>query len=314
MSSENMIDLERVIKVYFDPGTRLNITALNGVELSIPEGNFDVVVGPSGSGKSTLLNILGGFTTATSGVVKIKDRILNTLSNSERSNFRRKNVGVMWQDPSNNVFPGISVMKNILYSLDIHGSNKREGKAKAKEMLREVGLTERENHSVNRLSGGELQRASLICTLVNDPLILLADEPTGSLDLTTSISVMDLLKDMTKEAASTCLIVTHDPLFERVADSVHRLYDGNITGKYEYNQKLTVDEYIEHRLFNLLKGYTAIEGEDAELLIYVQKDGRLQLPEDVLDQIGGSPSEYYNVHVNDDRSILLTPKESSKKK
>ncbi|MCH7823822.1 MAG: ABC transporter ATP-binding protein [Acidobacteria bacterium] len=215
------------IRKSYRRGTK-NIFALNGLSFDIRAGEFLSIVGRSGSGKSTLLNLLGGLDRVSEGSIRIKDKELSTMSRHELALHRRFTVGMVFQ--SFNLLPSRDAIDNVSMPMAFAGRPRRERKQRARELLDRVGLAERADHRPDELSGGEAQRVAIARALANDPEILLADEPTGNLDSTTSEEIMALLLQLNRELDSTIVMVSHDEAMARkVSDRVLRLHDGQIT-------------------------------------------------------------------------------------
>ena len=200
------------------------VEALKNVNLSINKGEFVVIVGPSGSGKSTLLHLIGGVDKPTSGKVFINDVDIYNLKEKDLSIFRRRNVGLIYQ--FYNLIPVLSVKENILLPAEL--DNRKIEKEYLDDLLKTLGLKERENHLPNELSGGQQQRTSIGRALINRPSIVLADEPTGNLDSKNSKEVIELLKLSVKKYKQTLIMITHDTSIALQADRVITIEDGTI--------------------------------------------------------------------------------------
>lgn len=201
------------------------IRSLNGVSFEVKKGEFIAIVGPSGSGKSTLMHILGGVDRPTNGKVFVDGLDIFTKNESELTIFRRRNIGIVYQ--FYNLLPTLTAEENILlpYLLD-----KREpNKSKAEELLEIIGLKERKNHFPYQLSGGEQQRVSVARALMNDPRVILADEPTGNLDSASGKTVMGLLTYANIKFEQTLILITHDEKIALAADRIITITDGKIT-------------------------------------------------------------------------------------
>ncbi|MBX7406362.1 ABC transporter ATP-binding protein [Clostridium chauvoei] len=197
---------------------------LKGITLSINEGEFVAVVGESGSGKSTFLNILGGLMSADKGDIFIGDVQVDKLGENQLALFRRNNMGFIFQ--SYNLMPQLSALENVEMPLIFSGVPKKERIKRAKEMLERVGLGDRINHKPSELSGGQQQRVSIARALINNPKIILADEPTGNLDSKTSIEILDLLKELNRKYNMTFVVVTHSHVVYNYADKIIKMQDG----------------------------------------------------------------------------------------
>ena len=225
MTDLPLIRLSDVSKVYhLESG---DFTALNHVSLDIQENEFVAIMGPSGSGKSTIMNQLGILDVPTSGQLFIDGRDVATMSALERTHMRRDVIGYIFQKFY--LIPLLSAYENVEYPL-ILKYKKRDESGKAKEMLRAVGFDENMSiHRPNQLSGGQQQRVAIARALVNEPKILLCDEPTGNLDRKTGFAIMDILINLHKEG-KTVILVTHDPKIAEYAHRTIELEDGRIVG------------------------------------------------------------------------------------
>jgi putative ABC transport system ATP-binding protein len=194
------------------------VDALKGVSLSVERGQFVSIMGPSGSGKSTLMHIIGGLDRPSSGQVVLNGQGIETFSDDALSAFRRRRLGFIFQ--FFNLLPTLTAIENVGLPLLLDGKSMTDVAPKATDLLKMMGLGHRLDHRPDQLSGGEMQRVAIARALVTDPLLILADEPTGNLDTKTGTSVLELLAQMAKERQHTILMVTHDP---RAASFGHRL-------------------------------------------------------------------------------------------
>ncbi len=201
----SLIDLKQVTKRYVNGADC--VTALQEICLAVNEGTFLGVMGPSGSGKSTLLSVLGCLTSPTSGTVNVDDIDVYALSQEKQADFRREYLGFIFQ--SHNLIPYLNALENVMLPLAVSKLTSAEKHERAKNMLERVGLPDRMLHLPQQLSGGEQERVAIARSLVNNPPLLLADEPTGSLDSTTSKQVMTLLSDLHQDG-QTIIMVTHN--------------------------------------------------------------------------------------------------------
>ena len=218
-----MIAVNDVTKSYIIGGNQVN--ALHGVSLEISEGDFMAVTGPSGSGKSTLLYTLGGLLTPNTGRVLVNESDIYSLNQRMRAKFRRDNVGFIFQ--TFELLPYLTALENVMLPLSIDGVSGWEQEDRAYDSLEKVGIDERADHKPTELSGGEQQRVAVARGLVNEPKILLADEPTGNLDQKTGDGIMGLLSDLNEEG-QTIVFVTHDQSRTVIANKVIGMIDGGI--------------------------------------------------------------------------------------
>ncbi|WP_226010682.1 ABC transporter ATP-binding protein [Halomicrobium salinisoli] len=207
----------------YDSGDK-RLRALDGVDVSVDPGEFVAIVGPSGSGKSTLLNLLGLLDEPTEGAVEVEGTQLSALSTRERTDVRRETVGFVFQ--SFYLIPTLTARQNVAVPALVR-SDRESVFERAAELLERVGLGDRMDHYPNELSGGQKQRVAVARSLINDPDVLLADEPTGNLDQDTGAKVLDVFDEITDEGVAV-LTVTHDEQVSDFADRVVRLVDGRI--------------------------------------------------------------------------------------
>ena len=217
-----ILKIENLCKTYGK--NEAKVDALKNINLSINKGEFVAIVGPSGSGKSTLLHLIGGVDKPSEGNVYINDVDIYNLKEKDLSIFRRRNVGLIYQ--FYNLIPVLSVKENILLPAEL--DNRKIDQEYLDDLLKTLGLKERENHLPNELSGGQQQRTSIGRALVNRPAIVLADEPTGNLDSKNSKEVIELLKLSVKKYKQTLIMITHDPDIALQADRVITIEDGTI--------------------------------------------------------------------------------------
>ncbi|MFN0093317.1 MAG: ABC transporter ATP-binding protein [Dehalococcoidia bacterium] len=239
-------DLFKIYKI-----ADLEVVALRGLDLTVERGEFMAIVGASGSGKSTLLNILAGLDQPSAGRAFVGGRDLLTMSASEMVDYRRKQVGFVWQQTGRNLVPYLDAVQNVEVPMILAGVSKKAAKARSIELLEAVGLGHRLHHHPALLSGGEQQRVSIAVALANGGPLLLADEPTGELDSLGAATVFDLFQDLNRRFKVTVIIVTHDPAIAARVDRVVAIRDGRTSTEIfrrtvlEGNQPKTVhDEYV----------------------------------------------------------------------
>jgi putative ABC transport system ATP-binding protein len=208
------------------------VIALGGVDISIHQGEFVAIVGPSGCGKSTLLNLLGGLDQPTKGNVFLDGQNLAQLSEEQLAFLRRQKMGFIFQ--RHDLFPELTARENVEFPLLLGGMAPIERKKRAEDLLAQIGLAEKADHLPDELSGGQQQRVGIARALANNPLILLADEPTGNLDSATSAEIINILIQLTRNQGLTLVMVTHDPEVAEQADRKLTLRDGQIVGEKSY--------------------------------------------------------------------------------
>ena len=224
----NLIQLRSLYKVY-NPGKENELVVLDNVDLTVEQGEFISIMGPSGSGKTTLMNVIGFLDTSTSGTYIYKEKDVSRLTGGDLAKLRSKEVGFVFQ--SFNLIPRISVLNNILLPLFY---SKDKNYEHAHKILRDVGLWDKRNNKPNQLSGGQQQRVAIARALVNNPSLILADEPTGNLDTRTGQEILKLLVELNK-LGHTIILVTHDSNIASLASRIIHIADGRILTKQTYN-------------------------------------------------------------------------------
>ena len=214
------------------------VHALDGVSISVEEGEFVAVIGTSGSGKSTLLNMIGGLDRPTSGSVTIRGKELLKMKDEELTIFRRRNIGFVFQNY--NLLPVLNVYENIVYPIEIDGG--KTDTRFVKEIIHTLGLEQKLKNMPNNLSGGQQQRVAIARALAKNPKLLLCDEPTGALDSETGVTVLKLLLEMAKKYGKTIIIVTHNQNIAKMADVVIEVRSGKIRSCVEQENPLSADE------------------------------------------------------------------------
>jgi putative ABC transport system ATP-binding protein len=218
-----MIEIRDIIKTYGSGDTAFQ--ALKGVSFSVNAGEFVAIMGPSGSGKSTLMHILGCLDTPTSGTYKLDNKDVSTLSDEELADIRKEHIGFVFQ--SFNLLPRATVLRNVMLPLMYAGVPEEERARRAKESLLAAGLAETHfQHRSNQLSGGQIQRVAIARALVNDPTIILADEPTGNLDTKTGEIVLGTFQRLNEEHGRTIILITHEPDVAEHAQRIIHIRDG----------------------------------------------------------------------------------------
>jgi putative ABC transport system ATP-binding protein len=219
-----LVILDHVDRGYEEAGRYHSV--LTDINATFGRGTIVVVMGKSGSGKSTLLNLISGIDVPDKGEIWINNQRLTRLTEHDRTVFRRRTVGFVFQ--FFNLVPTLTVAENVLLPLELNGWDGRRARQAATDMLAQVGLDDRSGSYPDRLSGGEQQRVAIARALVHDPLLILADEPTGNLDSDTSWQVLDLLDRLTRQAGKSMVMVTHSAEAAERADEVFHLRDGNL--------------------------------------------------------------------------------------
>jgi len=225
MNSDGFVETEGLTKIY--SSGKIQVNALKDVNLTLEEGKFLGVTGPSGSGKSTLMNLLGGLDTPSSGTIKVQGKFISELNKEELALYRRYQVGMIFQ--TFNIISSYTALDNVAFPLLFAGVPKKERNRRAGEMLTKVGLYPRKDHRPAELSGGEQQRVAIARALVNQPKILLADEPTGNLDTGTSRQIVQMLSELNRKQGLTVIMISHEQaLLSEFADNIIHLRDGEV--------------------------------------------------------------------------------------
>ena len=231
------------LKKNYEMGS-ITVSALRGVSLEIERGGFVTIMGPSGSGKSTLMNIIGCLDHPTEGSVEIEGTETSRMNRSELAYIRNKKIGFIFQ--SFNLLPRMSALENVILPFLYSDQPKNRSKEKGLELLNAVGLEDRVMHKPNELSGGQKQRVAIARALVNDPAIILADEPTGNVDSHSGLEIMLLLQKLNSEAM-TILMVTHDPYIAQHSHRIVHLTDGKITREEKVEERKSAASELQKR-------------------------------------------------------------------
>jgi putative ABC transport system ATP-binding protein len=221
---QELISAKGVAKVYSDSG--VPVPALRGVDLTIWRGEFTAIVGPSGSGKTTLLNIISGLDVPSEGEVWLNGKLLSGMSGRELSDFRRDNIGFIFQ--AYNLIPVLTIEENIDYVMLLQEVPKKERRRRVSSILRTIGMADFENRLPTQLSGGQQQRVAVARAMVSEPAIILADEPTANLDSATSGALLDMMRELNRETGMTFVFSTHDGNVVERARRLVILKDGRV--------------------------------------------------------------------------------------
>jgi len=273
-ASGPFIICEGLVKIY--KVADLEVVALQGLDLQVQRGELMAIVGNSGSGKSTLLNILGGLDRPSAGRVTVGGLDLLKLSGREFVRYKREMVGFVWQQTARNLIPYLTALENVELPMIMAGRAGKSGRAWAEQLLEEVGLAERRHHRLSQLSGGEQERVAIAIALANKPPLLLADEPTGSVDNRTAYQIFDIFRRVVTNFGTTVVIVTHDHSIASKVDRVVAIRDGKTST--ETIRRLDVDrDALLDRI---------ILGETHDEYVVLDSAGRLQLPREYLERLG----------------------------
>jgi len=225
MTTVNFVETNNLSKIY--SSGRIKVAALRDINISVPDGSFQGITGTSGSGKSTLMNLLGGLDTPTSGSLKVQGKEISKLNPNDLALYRRFQIGMIFQ--SFNLIPSYTARENVAFPLLFADVSKSERIKRSEEILDKVGLLPRKDHRPSELSGGEQQRVAIARALINNPKLLLADEPTGNLDSKTSKQIAQTLSDLNKNHGLTIIMISHEKdLLKELANDIIYLSDGTI--------------------------------------------------------------------------------------
>ncbi len=281
-AASTFIVCDNLVKIY--KIAELEVVALQGLDLVIHSGELLGIVGASGSGKTTLMNVLGGLDRPSAGRAWVNGKDLLKLSNHELNQYRRTEVGFVWQHGARNLIPYLNAYENVKLPMTLAGNAGRRVNQRAKELLETVGLGDRMRHKLSELSGGEQQRVAIAVALANDPKILLADEPTGELDSITALTIYELFNQLNRDFGLTTLIVSHDPTIARHVHRVVAIRDGRLateTVRSKSNGSAAV-----HPGEGAHRGSHESAEDVFEELTVLDSAGRLQIPKEYLAQFG----------------------------
>ncbi|MFY0542877.1 ABC transporter ATP-binding protein [Brevibacillus sp. H7] len=284
-----MIVCENLVKIY--KAADLEVVALQGLDLKVESGELMGIIGNSGSGKSTLLNMLGGLDRPSAGKLFVDGKDLFRLSTAELVEYKLRTVGFVWQNNARNLIPYLTALQNVELPMLLGGKRKRE---RAKELLEMVGLGHRMKNQLNQLSGGEQQRVAIAIALANQPKLLLADEPTGSVDTKTAAMILDIFQELNRTLGLTVVIVTHDMQLARKVDRVIAIRDGK-----------TSSELLRRKAEHTEELETGEEPQEHEELAVLDQAGRLQIPREYLQAIGADGK--LRIELEDGLILLLPP-------
>ena len=268
-----MIECENLVKIYKTPD--VEVLALQGLEVRIERGELMAIIGNSGSGKSTFLNMIGGLDRPSAGRLVVDGKDLFKMNERELVQYKRSTVGFVWQNNARNLLPYLTAWQNVQTPMLFEKGAKK--KQRALELLEMVGLSHKRNSRLNQLSGGEQQRIAIAIALANSPKLLLADEPTGSVDVKTGAYILDMFRDINRSTGLTIVIVTHDRLLAKKVNRVVTIRDGKIS-----SERILKQSYLD-RLHDITS-FTDVKQVQDEYAI-LDRAGRVQLPRELLDQL-----------------------------
>lgn len=292
-----IIECENLVKIY--KTDEIEVVALQGLDLVVESGELMAIIGNSGSGKSTLLNMLGALDRPSAGKLYVDGVDLFKLTEKQTAFYKRHTVGFVWQNNARNLIPYLTALENIELAMSIAG---KRDKVRALELLEMVELTNRKNNRLSELSGGEQQRIAISIALSNNPRILLADEPTGSVDSKTSDQILDLFRTLNINQKLTIVIVTHDMSISKKVDRVVAIRDGRTSS--EFIRKKSYTEELEE----LKHGVAASSTEETHVeFAVIDKAGRVQIPKEYIEAIGIHGKNKIKVELEGKKIILVSP-------
>jgi len=267
---EPLVVCENLVKIF--KVQDLEAMALQGLDLTVQRAELMAIIGNSGSGKSTLLNILGGLDRPSAGTVNVAGYNLLKIRERTLVKYKREVVGFVWQQTSRNLIPYLTALQNVEVPMVIQGTSPRRRRAWAKELLDAVGLADRMSHQPIHMSGGQQQRVAIAVALANNPPLLLADEPTGSVDTATSNMIFEIFGRLVKQYGTTIMIVTHDRTVTSRVERVVAIRDGKTSTESMRRTDINLDDPLDFNLSH--EEYVVLDGA-----------GRLQLPREMLEKL-----------------------------
>lgn len=296
--SDAIILADNLVKIY--KSTDIEVVALQGLDLSVEQGEMMAIIGSSGSGKSTFLNMLGGLDRPSAGKLYVDGKNLFSMTEKELVEYKRSTVGFVWQNNGRNLLPYLTAYENIMMPMELNSYKER--RERADMLLDMVGLSKKKNNRMQEMSGGEQQRIAIAIALANSPKVLLADEPTGSVDTKTSNYIFDIFRRLNQELGITIVIVTHDVSLSKKVQRVAAIRDGKIS-----SERILKEDFAE-RVSNRDKAVDWHEAETQDEYAILDKAGRIQLPREMLDEMKLTDNKIRLV-VEGGRIILENPDE-----
>lgn len=293
--SEVMIQADGLVKIYKTKQTE--VLALQGLDLTVEQGELTALIGNSGSGKSTFLNMIGGLDKPSAGKLFVDGKNLFTMNEKQLVEYKRDTVGFVWQNNARNLLPYLTALENVMTPMQLtNRKNKREW---ALELLDLVGMSHRKNNRLQQLSGGEQQRIAIAIALANEPKLLLADEPTGSVDRKTADYIYDLFVRLNQEKGQTIVIVTHDTTLAKKVKRVVAIRDGKIS-----SERILKEEFSDMSNASAVNWQEIAETQEEYAI--VDRAGRVQIPRDLLDKLE-LPGNKVKVSMQEEKIQLERP-------
>ena len=298
--AEPIIQCENLVKIYKTKD--LEVLALQGLELTIEKGELMAIIGNSGSGKSTFLNMIGGLDRPSAGRLIVDGKDLFKLDEKALVEYKKRTVGFVWQNNARNLLPYLSAWQNVQMPMLLESGGAK--KQRSLELLELVGLSQRKNNRLSQLSGGEQQRVAIAIALANSPKILLADEPTGAVDVRTANYILDVFREINRTQGVTIVIVTHDRLLSKKVNRVVAIRDGKIS-----SERIVKQSYLD-RLSSIAT--LAEEEQTQDEFAILDRAGRLQIPRELLEQLHVQDNKL-RLTLQDGKIILEKPETEENK-
>lgn len=291
-----MIECDSLVKIYKTKD--IEVLALQGLDLTVKKGELMAIIGNSGSGKSTFLNMIGGLDRPSAGRLYVDGKNLFQLDEKALVEYKRSTVGFVWQNNARNLLPYLSAWENVMTPMLFTSGNEKEKKERAIELLKLVGLEHRKDSALSQLSGGEQQRVAIAIALANNPKLLLADEPTGSVDRKTADYILNMFRRLNEELGITIVIVTHDKELAKKVNRVVSIRDGKTS-----SERIIKSNY-QNRLEDLDVNWNEVETQDEYAVL--DRAGRVQIPSEMLEQIGVEHNKI-KLEIRDGRIVIEKP-------
>ncbi|MCQ2524044.1 MAG: ABC transporter ATP-binding protein [Lachnospiraceae bacterium] len=291
--AEDMIRADGLVKIYKTKETE--VLALQGLDLTVEQGELTAIIGNSGSGKSTFLNMIGGLDRPSAGSLFVAGSNLFTMTEKELVKYKRDTVGFVWQNNGRNMLPFLSAIENVMLPMNLSSTKHKHDKAM--ELLEMVGMSHKKNNRMNMLSGGEQQRIAIAIALANSPKLLLADEPTGSVDFKTADFIFDVFTELNKNG-QTILIVTHDMALSKKVKRVVAIRDGKIS-----SERVLKEAYAD-RLKETNIDWREEDTQDEYAVL--DRAGRVQIPHELIESIDLNDNKV-KIALKDNEIIISKP-------
>ena len=292
--TDDIIVCENLVKIY--KTVDLEVLALQGLEINIARGELMAIIGNSGSGKSTFLNMIGGLDRPSAGRLIVDGKDLFKLNEAQLAEYTRTTVGFVWQNNARNLLPYLPAWQNVQMPMMFGGVVERKRqKERALELLEIVGLAHKKDSKLSQLSGGEQQRVAIAIALANNPKILLADEPTGSVDAKTGSYILDVFRELNRQLGLTVIIVTHDRMLSKKVNRVVAIRDG----------KTSSEMIVKQSYADRLDSINVFEEAHDEFVV-LDRAGRLQIPREMLDELGVTGNKV-KMELKDGKILIEAP-------